>query len=973
MTTSFWVIGDTGYTSSAATALNNYMNSVPDNVKFVVHVGDMISDKISSPSLDNYTSVASTLLHSSKPVFIIPGDNEIIDTTNPTLAWQRWRESFQNFDQHWSYSFQVNRQVDRAENFAFVTDGVLYIGIDLVGASQSYNAQEFATRAADDLAWIQSNLAACKGDVTCAVIFAQASTSGKGYGELQTGFVAAAQDFQSPILYVQGDLHKWIYDNPYPDAPNVTRVVIAQTQSGPNNLPLLVTVTDDATHPFSFDHVFPNAPVIGTEQADMLVGNSGANTIYGMDGGDNINGGAGADRLYGDAGDDILIGGSGADYLDGGTGINTASYATSSKAINISLAMGRGSGGDAQGDILINIQNLIGSSQNDVLIGDAQANIIDGGKGNDTLDGGAGNDTLIGGTGNDIYIVDSLGDKVWELPGEGTDKVQSFISFDLSLDGANVENLDLLGTSPITGTGNALANIITGNSADNILDGGVDGPGKIVDQLKGGGGDDTYIVRDAYDTVTEGSNQGTDTVQSFVSYVLGSNVENLELQGSEPLNGTGNSLANVITGNSGSNILNGKAGDDILTGGAGVDVFVFDTTLSTTKTSNVDHITDFEMGVDKIWLNKSVFKIALGNLTSAAFTSNTTGSAAESNQTRIIYDQSDGFLYYDADGTGSQQATHFATIDNHPANLTASDFFVGGTGNDTYIVGENPTARVAVSEAVDSVGDVIWELPGQGTDKVQSFISFDLSVSGANVENLDLLGTSPINGAGNALANIITGNSANNVLDGGIDGPGKIVDQLKGGAGDDTYIVRDAYDKVTEGSNQGTDTVQSFVSYVLGSNVENLELQGSEPLNGTGNSLANVITGSSGSNILNGKAGDDILTGGAGVDVFGFDTTLSTAKTSNVDHIVDFEVGVDKISLNHAIFKNIALGDLTSTAFTSNITGSVAESNQTHIIYDQSDGFLYYDADGTGSQQAIHFATLDNHPANLTASDLFVV
>ena len=194
-------------------------------------------------------------------------------------------------------------------------------------------------------------------------------------------------------------------------------------------------------------------------------------------------------------------------------------------------------------------------------------------------------------------------------------------------------------------------------------------------RLNGGGGDDTYIVRDAYDMFTEGS-KGIDTVQSFVSYVLGSNVENLELQGSEPLNGTGNALANIITGNSGSNILNGKAGDDILTGGAGADVLVFDTKLSTTTTSNVDHITDFEVGVDKIWLNKSVFNIALGDLTSAAFTSNTTGSVAESNQTRLIYYQSDGFLYYDADGTGSQQAIHFATLDNHPADLTASDFFV---------------------------------------------------------------------------------------------------------------------------------------------------------------------------------------------------------------------------------------------------------------------------------------------------------
>ena len=309
-----------------------------------------------------------------------------------------------------------------------------------------------------------------------------------------------------------------------------------------------------------------------------------------------------------------------------------------------------------------------------MLVGDAQDNVLQGAKGNDTLDGGGGNDTLIGGSGNDIYIVRGPGATVVELPGEGTDKIQSFISFDLGLNGAHVENLDLLGASPINGTGNELANVITGNVADNILDGGFDAAGKIVDQLKGGGGNDTYIVRDIYDKVSESSNQGTDTVQSFVGYTLGSNVENLELQGADPLKGTGNSLANVITGNSGANVLNGKAGDDILSGGDGADVFVFDTNLSTTKTLNVDHITDFEVGVDKIWLDNAIFtKLANGALPSTAFTADLDAASA---QTRIMYDETNGFLFYDKDGTGSSSAIHFATLDTHPAGLTADDFFV---------------------------------------------------------------------------------------------------------------------------------------------------------------------------------------------------------------------------------------------------------------------------------------------------------
>ena len=122
---SFWVIGDTGYTSSAKTALNNYMNAVPDNAKFVVHVGDIWSRSNNKAPLSDYQAVANVLLQSSKPVFIIPGDNETTDTSNPSQAYQNWKTTFLNFDQHWTSNLQVTRQAARSENFAFVADNVL--------------------------------------------------------------------------------------------------------------------------------------------------------------------------------------------------------------------------------------------------------------------------------------------------------------------------------------------------------------------------------------------------------------------------------------------------------------------------------------------------------------------------------------------------------------------------------------------------------------------------------------------------------------------------------------------------------------------------------------------------------------------------------------------------------------------------------------------------------------------------------
>ena len=200
--------------------------------------------------------------------------------------------------------------------------------------------------------------------------------------------------------------------------------------------------------------------------------------------------------------------------------------------------------------------------------GNGVVNILTGNSGANQLDGGAGGDTMIGGLGNDTYFVDNGLDIVIEAAGGGTDTVNASLSHDLE---AEVENLILTGVGAINGIGNALANTLTGNDAANRLDGGLG-----ADILNGGLGDDIYVVDQAGDVVSELAGQGTDTVESAISYTLAAAVENLTLTGTGDIDGTGNLFANILIGNSGANRLDGGGGADTMNGGLGDDTYVVD-------------------------------------------------------------------------------------------------------------------------------------------------------------------------------------------------------------------------------------------------------------------------------------------------------------------------------------------------------------------------------------------------------------
>jgi len=145
------------------------------------------------------------------------------------------------------------------------------------------------------------------------------------------------------------------------------------------------------------DTLYEIENVTGSSLDDTLIGDANANLLNGLAGHDGLRGGAGGDFLYAGAGDDHLEGGAGADALYGDLGIDTATYHNSSTGVNIDLASGKGSNGDAAGDLLYKIENVTGSNFDDTLIGDANANLLGGLRGQDTLNGGLGADDLYAG------------------------------------------------------------------------------------------------------------------------------------------------------------------------------------------------------------------------------------------------------------------------------------------------------------------------------------------------------------------------------------------------------------------------------------------------------------------------------------------------------------------------------------------------------------------------------------------------
>jgi Ca2+-binding RTX toxin-like protein len=522
--------------------------------------------------------------------------------------------------------------------------------------------------------------------------------------------------------------------------------------------------------------------------------------------------------------------------------------------------------------------------------------------------------------------------------------------------------------------------------------------------LVGGGGDDIYIVDSIGDVVRERFFQGTDTVQSSVSWTLGANLENLVLAGVDAINGHGNSLNNAIAGNSADNTLDGGAGNDRLSGGLGNDTYVVDSTgdivteevgagidtvrtaVSWTLGANLENLTlsgkKAISGTGNSLNNKMLGNVANNVLSGGSGDDILDGGdgtdtllGGNGNDTYFVDTATDVITELAEDGvdivrssvsfalganvenlflfgtaiTATGNSLDNVLTGNASSNILqgggGNDFLDGGDGNDTLVGGVGDDIYV-----VNTAGDVITEDAGSGLDTVQSSVSFLLS-SAANVENLTLTGVSAINGTGNLGNNTIIGNAGSNVIDGGGG-----IDTLVGGSGNDTYLVDTATDVITEGVGEGIDTVQSSVSFALGDNVENLILADSA-ITGTGNSLNNVLTGNALNNILQGGGGSDTLVGGSGNDTYLVDTTtdtiteLASGGTDTIQSTVSFSLAAPAL----ANVENLILTGTAAIDGTGNLANNIVTGNAGNNVIDGGGGTDVLS--GLGGADTFYFST----------------
>ncbi len=509
-------------------------------------------------------------------------------------------------------------------------------------------------------------------------------------------------------------------------------------------------------------------------------------------GNDSLEGGSGDDILGGGLGDDILIGNAGDDTLNGGEGSDTASYENSTVAVTVNLDTGVHSGGDAAGDTLISIENLIGSDHVDTLTGDSGDNTIQGLDGGDTIDGGAGsNDTAS-----------------FESSDEGVDiTLTSGAASGTAISGGHADGDNLSGIENLIGSdfgdelrGDANDNVIYGLDHHDDIYGG-DGN----DTLYGGGGIDYMYGQNGTDTLYGGDN--------FDQMSGGSGDDTLYGGGSGDKI-YGDAGVDSIFGEDGDDHLLGNDGVDSLAGGEGDDLLMGGDDGDTINGGNGSDTASYKYSDAGVWVTLSngaasggavLYGYAAGD--TLVDIENLTGSA---NYIDVLTGD-DGVNVIE--GLGGDDNLYGGAGNDTLEGGDGSDDLFGGAGDDTLDGGAGNADWASYYDVTGSIGvtvdlgnDGVDVGAGQGAD---TFLNIENLRGTVNADDLtgdsgaNLFwgedGNDTIDGAGGN--DILHGSNGDDTLEGG-DG----ADQLHGGNGDDTLDGEAGNDRLIgrEGTNQLT-------------------------------------------------------------------------------------------------------------------------------------------------------------------------
>jgi Ca2+-binding RTX toxin-like protein len=639
----------------------------------------------------------------------------------------------------------------------------------------------------------------------------------------------------------------------------------------------------------------------------LIESGAGNDTVHAGAGNDLVYGGTGDDVLYGDAGDDLIVGGAGADTINGGTGTNTAGYSDATVGVTSSLSTGTfngvtftssgggilnggttGTAGDAAGDTLINIQNLSGSSLNDVLIGDANANTLSGVGGDDILEGMAGADVLDGGTGTNTASYEHASASVVASLSAGT---YGTVSFTASASGGILNNGSAAAAGDAGGdrlvsiqnlTGSAFADILVGDANNNTLSGG-DGNDTLQgmaggDVLDGGTGTNTASYSAASVGVIASLTTGSFGGATFSSSSGGIHNDAAAAVAGDAggdtlisiVNLTGSAFNDTLIGDANNNVIEGGSGSDTIDGQGGTNTASYSTAAS---------------GV--------VASLSTGTFSNATFLSSGSG-VLNSGSSVIAGDASGDILTNITNLTGSAygdtlvgDATANTLLggagDDILEGREGADTLDGGTGTNTASYSGAASAVVA-SLSTGTFGGATFSTSGSGIlNGGSAGVSGD--AGGDTLINIQNLTGSALNDLliGNSSSNTLSGGAGDDILEGMAGG-----DTLDGGTGTNTASYEHAGASVVASLATGTfggvnfSTVSSGV--LNGGTAGTAGDAGGDTLtniqNLRGSSYDDTLVGDSSANTLEGGQGADTLIGNLGSDTASYSTSAMAVTAS---------------------------------------------------------------------------------------------